>query len=162
MVERKNKIKQLQERIELCYLLRLAAFSDTVDRYIDIYLKNRINWLKIYALISIIAYDGSLTFSELGSKMLRPKDSITKIVSALVKDGFVRRYRNGKDRRSVRISITEEGYNFVSYVVETILSPIDKTIKQSMNKDEIETLFSLTKPLATWFSENAKDAYDKK
>ena len=89
IVGRKIKLEKLHKRLEDCYLLRMAAFADIVDRYIDIYLKKSINWLKIYALIIIILNDGSLTPGELGRKMLRPKDSITKLVSVLVKDGLV-------------------------------------------------------------------------
>lgn len=153
-----EEIKKIQNCLEDSCLFRMAAFADLVDRYVDIHLKANVNWLQTYALILLIIHDHNLTPSELGLIMLRPKDSITKLVGTLVKEGLVKRQRNGKDRRSFQIKLTPTGFAYITKTLEDI-EPIEKRLRSSMEPSEINKLFSLTRPLGNWFADQARIDY---
>jgi DNA-binding MarR family transcriptional regulator len=137
-----EEIENLGIALRKSHLLRIAGFADAIDRFIDIQLKDKVNWLKTFALTILIAEGGTLTPSELGRYMLRSTDNTTKLVDVLVEGGLVKRYRRGKDRRNVQIKVTLAGLSFMTQVLADIESE-GKLIQASMGSAELETLVTL-------------------
>lgn len=143
MVVDSPEIADVQKAIRAMLFPRLVIFSDLINRYVDLELKDKVNWLKASALILLITQGGSLTLSELAALTLRPNNSITKLVDNLVKDGHVRRYRSGKDRRTVFVRVTPSGLSFMMEILKNIEST-EQEIESCLDEKEIETLASLT------------------
>ena len=101
-----EEITLLGDKIRKSHLLRIAGFADAMNRFIDIQLRDKVNWLQTLALTILIGEGGTLTPSELGRHMLRSTDNTTKLVDTLVREGLVKRYRRGKDRRNVQVTVT--------------------------------------------------------
>lgn len=142
-----QEIELVANAISKSHLLRIAGFADVVDRFIDIQLKDKVNWLKTFALILLIVKGGgTLTPSELGRCMLRSADNTTKLVDALVQDGLVKRYRRSKDRRNVQIKVTPVGLSYMTKILVDVERE-GKLIESSMNPDELEKLEILTQSL---------------
>jgi DNA-binding MarR family transcriptional regulator len=141
-----EEIEHLGIALKKSHLLRIAGFADAIDRFIDIQLKDKVNWLKTFALTILIAQGGTLTPSELGRHMLRSTDNTTKLVDVLVEGGLVKRYRRGKDRRTVQIKVTPAGLSFMTQVLADIESE-GKLIQASMNSAELKKLETLTSTL---------------
>ena len=116
----KKEVEITQQAVRDSHLLRLAGFADQVDRFIDIKLKKKINRVKVLALISLISAGGTLTPSELGRRIIRTNDNVSKLLDSLVKDGVVTRYRKGKDRRNVQIKITPYGLDLINQILDEI------------------------------------------
>jgi DNA-binding MarR family transcriptional regulator len=143
-------IGEVQKAIRAMHFPRLVIFADVIDRYVDIELKGKVNWLKASALIVLITRGGSLTLGEFAKCMLRPNNSITKLTDSLVKEGLVRRYRGGKDRRTVRVKVTQVGLSFMMETLKNIDLP-EQEIKACLNSAEIEALATLTSTLRRHF-----------
>jgi DNA-binding MarR family transcriptional regulator len=142
-----KEIEHLGIALRKSHLLRIAGFADAIDRFIDIQLKDKVNWLKTLALTILIAEGGgTMTPSELGRHMLRSTDNTTKLVDVLVEGGLVKRYRRGKDRRNVQIKVTPAGMSFMTQVLADIESE-GKLIQASMNSAELKKLETLTSTL---------------
>jgi DNA-binding MarR family transcriptional regulator len=140
------EVEDVDKVIRSLYFTRIATFADTVDRYIDIELKDSINWLKTFALIQLVLRGGSLTPSELAKLMLRSNHSMTKLIDGLVKEGFVRRHRNGKDRRIIQVKITQEGLAEMLKIVRKV-ETAENTVESCLDEKELEQLGILIRKL---------------
>jgi DNA-binding MarR family transcriptional regulator len=138
-VTKNIEIEYVDKIIRNIYFTRIATFADTVDRYIDIELKDKVNWLKTFALIQLILRGGSITPSELARLMLRSNHSMTKLIDSLVKEGLVRRYRNVKDRRTIQVKITQDGLASMIKIVKDI-EKAEHTVDSCLDKDELKQL----------------------
>ncbi len=143
-----SEIKALGKTISKTHLLRLAGLSDIIDRFIDIQLKDRVNWLKTFTLIILTIHDGSSTPSELGRIMLRPKENMTKIIDDLAKEGLVKRSRRSKDRRTVQIKLTSQGFNYMKEILKEI-RPEEKLITEWLDPLELEILEKVSDKFST-------------
>jgi DNA-binding MarR family transcriptional regulator len=137
-----DEIELLGNAIRKSYLLRMAGFADVINRFIDIQFKDKVNWLKTFALTILITSGGELTPSELGRRMLRSTDNTTKLVDTLVQGGLVKRYRRGKDRRNVQITVTIAGLSFMKEILMDIESE-GKLVEASMDSVQLEQLDKL-------------------
>lgn len=138
-----EEIEHLGTALRKSHLLRIAGFADAIDRFIDIQLKDKVNWLKTLALTILIGEGrGTMTPSELGRHMLRSTDNTTKLVDVLVEGGLVKRYRRGKDRRNVQIKVTPTGMSFMMQVLADIESE-GKLVEASMKPAELEKMEEL-------------------
>jgi DNA-binding MarR family transcriptional regulator len=75
---------------------------------------------------------------DLASVMERSPNSVSMLVDRMVKAGLVRRTRDRKDRRAVKVALTSKGENAVGpaapagwELVEKILSPLSEKEKQA-------------------------------
>ncbi len=62
-----------------------------------------------FAVLEILFHQGSLTVSAIGERVLLTSGSVTTAVDRAEAEGWVRRESNEKDRRSVRVVLTEAG-----------------------------------------------------
>lgn len=60
-------------------------------------------------VLEAVLHKGPLTQRELGRKVLTSAGNMTDVVDKLEKRGLVHRSRVARDRRSVRVELTEEG-----------------------------------------------------
>lgn len=56
---------------------------------------------------------GSMSISEIAKRLDIYKPNMTPILDKLIQEGFVIRCEDPKDRRVLRIDLTEKGHNFV-------------------------------------------------
>lgn len=138
----RTQVETLAAEIRRREFARLVILSDAVNRYVDVRLKEKVNWLKVNALIFLITRHGSLAASELADLMLRSNNSITWLVDNLEDDGLVRRRRTGKDRRAVTIQVTRLGLEFMRDNL-THIDLAQEEVLSSMETSELESLRSI-------------------
>lgn len=143
MTEAENK--ELIRYISSFALLRLVIFSDIINRFSEIELKDNINWLRTFALIILVTL-GSQTLSQLAQLMLRSNHSMTNLVESLVQDGYVKRYHPKNNRRTLEVKITANGINFLNQTLQE-LENAEQEIRSYLNKSDMEKLISLTKTM---------------
>ena len=111
-----------------------------INKYIDkrtsTYGQNR---SRLDIMHTLITHGGTLKPSELGKMTFRSKQTITKIVDGLERDGMVKREPIGKDRRSRQVTITREGVNSVKENLPRILE-ISNTAMPDLSHEEMEGL----------------------
>lgn len=91
-----------------------------------------------WRLLAHVKYYGHpLMPSELAVTMTRSSNSVSMLVDRMVKAGLVKRTRDRKDRRIVRVSLTNKGESAVEpatpegwKLIQTVLSPLSSEEKQ--------------------------------
>ena len=143
---RQSDIEKIRQEILGMHLSRLIVFSDVINRYMLLRTKSEISWLRTNAIIFIITRGGKLTPSQLAKVMLRSRNSVTKLVEGLEKDGLVRRYHPRNNRRTVYIEVTQDGLSFIIKQID-MLTSFEDELKSFLNDGELHTLVYLTRKL---------------
>lgn len=151
-----NEIEKVAREIRARQFPRLLNFTDIVNRYVAINLKDEAGWLKNSALNFLITKEGSLTPTELARLMLRSKHYMTKLVDRFEKDGLAVRERTSKDRRTIQVKITPAG---LEYIMKTLVDNdwMEKEVMSCLDKSEIETLRTLIQKLRRRLVKKASD-----
>ena len=143
---RQSDIDKIRQKILGMHLSRLIVFSDVINRYIQLRTKSDISWLRTNAILFIITRGGKLTPSQLAKVMLRSRNSVTKLVEGLEKDGLVRRYHPKNNRRTVYIEVTQDGLSFIITQID-MLTSFEDELKSFLDDGELQTLVYLTRKL---------------
>lgn len=92
--------------------------------------------------------DGECTMSQLAEELVLSMSSATMIVDKLVQKGIVSREHSSADRRVVMIRLTAEGEQAFKAIYEDF-KRIGRTMLESLNEDEQDTLLSLYRKVAS-------------
>lgn len=100
-----------------------------------------------FLLIDLLWNQGAMSQQDLADQMKKDKNSVTKLVDAIERKGFVVRQQNPTDRRSNTIVLTEKALNLKTEAKEKGISILD-SILSGIDEDELhlflETLGKLT------------------
>jgi DNA-binding MarR family transcriptional regulator len=132
------ELKHIVKEYEVFSLIRLAFFADVLSRYCQIKLKE-VNWLTLSSLLLIANRGGAITPTKLANLLLRPNHSVTILLEKMSKDGLVVRRRAGKDRRSVRVTITPSGISYLQKSIKS-LKPIEEDIRMFTKLNRLEEI----------------------
>jgi DNA-binding MarR family transcriptional regulator len=99
-----------------------------------------------FYVLATIGYAGGLPFSEIGEKMMVTVSNLTGIVDRLEEKRLVTRERDVRDRRVVRVRLTDKG----SKVYKSTIPLFEKSIAQvfsTLDKSQQKNLASLLRKL---------------
>jgi len=99
-----------------------------------------------FGVLETLWHLGPLCQHELGEKLLSSKPNISAVVSNLERDGLVRRERDRKDGRSVRVSLTVKGRRAVDKAFPEFVKHITGAMG-ALNAAELDSLGLLCKKL---------------
>ncbi len=88
--------------------------------------------------------EDELTVTELGERLGLKTSTVTALADRMERDGLIRRKRNDKDRRVVRLYLTEKG-KFLKGKIPNFNEHVLSLISVQMNKEEIKALEALLK-----------------
>lgn len=138
-----NDIRAMAANLRFNTGLQLLYTGLLMNRYVDIragrYGQNR---SRLDIMHTLITHGGIVKPSDLGKMTFRSKQTITKIIDGLEKDGMVEREPVGKDRRTRKISITKKGVDSIRESLPHTLK-ISSTAMPSLNREEMEQLNSI-------------------
>lgn len=153
-----DEIEKVNTQIRSMQIPRIIAFADVVNRYTQKILKNKVSWLRASALIFLITRGGTLTPGQLARIMLRSNYSITKLIDGLEKDRLVKRYPDGRDRRSIKVKVTSEGLNYVISSLSNV-AEAERELKSWLDDDERENLAATVRKLRDRLIEKVSEKY---
>lgn len=99
-----------------------------------------------FYVLATIGYAGGLPFGEIGQKMMVTVSNLTGIVDRLEEKRLVVRERDARDRRVVRVTLTDKGMK----VYKNTIPLFEKSISQffsPLNKIQQKELASLLRRL---------------
>jgi DNA-binding MarR family transcriptional regulator len=99
-----------------------------------------------FYVLATIGYAGGLPFGEIGEKMMVTVSNLTGIVDRLEEKRLVVRERDARDRRVVRVTLTDKGMK----VYKNTIPLFEKSISQffsPLNKIQQKELASLLRRL---------------
>lgn len=144
---RRENIETIRQEILSMHLSRLIAFSDVIIRYMHLRIKGDTrSWVRVNAIIFIITRGGKLTPTQLAKLLLRSRNSVSKLIEGLEKDGLVRRYHIREDRRTVYVEVTSAGLSFIMARLKAVTS-LEEEIRSCLDDGELQTIVDLTRKL---------------
>jgi DNA-binding MarR family transcriptional regulator len=99
-----------------------------------------------FYVLATIGYAGGLPFGEIGEKMMVTVSNLTGIVDRLEEKKLVARERDARDRRVVRVMLTDKG----SKVYRNTIPVFEKSISEffsPLNKTQQKELAGLLRKL---------------
>ncbi len=98
-------------------------------------------------ILDVLAEEGDLTMQQLAKRMFKSVSTMTRVVSQLVRRGYVRRRQDPEDRRVVHVSITPQGKAVVAAINRDLIET-QKAILQAIPSDQWAGAFKLLEALA--------------
>ncbi len=102
-----------------------------------------------WQLLVVLAQHGSLTPTELGSKTLRDKTTISRILPGLLKKGWVETAENANDARSYVIKVKATILPMVKETMEAVRDHFGQNVFSCLSASEQEQLLTLILKLRT-------------
>ena len=94
-----------------------------------------------FMLIDILWNQGEMSQQELADQMHKDKNSVTKLVDAIERKGFVVRRQNANDRRSNTLVLTEKAEILKPGAKQKGISILDKML-EGISEEELRTFLS--------------------
>ena len=101
---------------------------------------SRINPINMqFHVLAMVINSGDLQTSEIGRGLGVAKPNMTPLIDRLIEKGYAERLSDSKDRRVIRITVTEKGRRFVLSRKRLAKNQIKKNLS-TLSLEEVETL----------------------
>ena len=100
-----------------------------------------------FLLIDLLWNQGSMSQQQLADQMHKDKNSVTKLVDAIERKGFVVRRQNTSDRRSNTLVLTEQAEKLKADAKQKGISILDKML-EGISEDELRTFLTTLRKLS--------------
>ena len=101
-----------------------------------------------FMLIDLLWNQGEMTQQQLADQLQKDKNSVTKLVDAIEKKGFVVRKQNPYDRRANTLVLTEKANELKPGAKQKGISILDQ-ILEGISEDELRSFLSTLRKLNT-------------
>jgi len=108
--------------------------------------------LSQFGVLEALHYVGPMCVGELGAKVLKSDGNMTMVVDNLEKHGYVERHRDQKDRRLVRVYITEKGAALIEAIMPDHVATLTALMGVLTAEEQIQ-LSDLCRKLGTGVAE---------
>lgn len=98
-------------------------------------------------LIDLLWNHGEMSQQELADQLQKDKNSVTRLVDAIERKGFVVRRQNTSDRRSNTLVLTEQAEKLKADAKQKGISILDKML-EGISEDELRTFLTTLRKLS--------------
>ncbi|OGO02143.1 MAG: hypothetical protein A2Y90_03050 [Chloroflexi bacterium RBG_13_52_12] len=142
-----NEVNKRTDKTPLGTLLSILMSFKVLERYLEVELRRyEASLIRFHIMSTLFKNGGEMTPSEISESVFREKNSITAVINTLERQGVVRREPSTNDRRSVKVVITDKGWQEANR-----LSPIAQELSREtlacMDKDKVEDLVEIMRNL---------------
>ncbi|KMT22266.1 MarR family winged helix-turn-helix transcriptional regulator [Clostridium cylindrosporum] len=88
-----------------------------------------------FKVIFFLAHHGSSSVSRIGQNLNISKPNMTPIIDSLVQNDYVRRFEDPKDRRKIRIELTNKAYELLHEKKKRMTSKLCDQISALSDED---------------------------
>lgn len=107
-----NEVSKRSDKTPLGTLLSIMMSYEVLARYLEVELKRYdVSLTRFNIMSTLFKNGGEMTPSEIAESVFREKNSITAVLNNMQRQGVIRREPSAADRRSVRVVITDKGWN---------------------------------------------------
>ncbi len=144
MPERYKKYKDLEERMLVMKRFFSEFFRQTVTKN-GVGDKVDFSILDLKGISAFLDYHSEYTMSELSQNAHLPLSNISAIIDRLAKRGIARRRRDPKDRRIVRVYLTEKGKKMFRDFMKKRGEELENSLGRLSEKDRTDLFKALEK-----------------
>lgn len=131
-------------------LLLLARTNEVINRSLEAELnEEEVTLAQLRLLLILSRHDRPLTPAELGRHLFRKSQTITIILNNLEKRGYVEIVGDQKDKRLVRVHMTEKGEHLLNKHSQWI-SKVVNEIVSCFSEDELQQFKGYLERLHNW------------
>lgn len=112
-------------------------------------------------VIEAVGIDEPRSMSEVAKRLSITTGTLTKSIDALVEKNYVERKRSEKDKRVVRLSLTDAGIRAYEHHARFHQNMIND-IKQGLNEEETRILIATLGKLVTYYQEKYREYLERK
>jgi DNA-binding MarR family transcriptional regulator len=139
--------KKVTDKTPLGTLLSVMMSYEVLARYLEVHLKRYgVSLIRFNIMSTLFKNGGEMTPSEIAESVFREKNSITAVINTLEREGVVRRVPSPDDGRSVKVLITDKGWQEANR-----LSPVAQELSREalscMDKEQVENLVGMMRTL---------------
>ncbi len=128
------------DKTPLGTLLSILMSFEVLARYLEVELKrHEASLIRFNIMSALFKNGGEMTPSEISETVFREKNSITAVINTLERQGVVRREPSTDDRRSVKVVITDKGWNEANRL-NPIAQELSREALSCMEKEKIAEL----------------------
>lgn len=100
-----------------------------------------------FMLIDLLWNHGEMSQQELADQLQKDKNSVTRLVDAIERKGFVVRRQNTSDRRSNTLVLTEQAEKLKADAKQKGISILDKML-EGISEDELRAFLTTLRKLS--------------
>lgn len=135
-----SEVSRTTDKTPLGTLLSILMSFEVLARYLEVELRqHEATLIKFNIMTTLFKNGGERTPSEIAESVFREKNSITAALNTLEGEGVVRREPSTDDRRSVKVIITDKGWE-VANRLSPIAQELSREVLSCLDKEQIETL----------------------
>ena len=101
-----------------------------------------------FTVLRVLEDDKTLRVSDVARRLNSTNSYVTLTSEKLVNKGYIIRERNEQDRRTVYLTLTDEGYNLVKKMDEIVYAYFNKTFSD-ISKEEMIQVISILQKIKT-------------
>ncbi len=142
-----SEVSKRTDKTPLGTLLSMLMSFDVLARYLEIELKrNQVSLIRFNVMSALFKNGGEMTPSEISEAVFREKNTITAVLNTMEEQGVVRREPSTNDRRSVKVFITEKGWNEANRL-NPVAQELSREALSCLDKQNIEELVETMRTL---------------
>jgi len=135
-----DEISRTTDKTPLGTILSILTSYEVLARYLEVELRQHdATLIKFNIMSTLFKNGGEMTPSEIAESVFREKNSITAALNTLESEGVVRREPSTDDRRSVKVIITDKGWE-VANRLSPITQELSREVLSCLDKEQTETL----------------------
>ncbi len=142
-----NEASRRTDKTPLGTLLSILMSYEVLARYLEVQLKRHgVSLIRFNIMSTLYKNGGEMTPSGIAESVFREKNSVTAVINTLEREGVVRREPSPNDGRSVKVVITDKGWQEANR-----LSPVAQELSREalscMDKEQVEALVGIMRTL---------------
>jgi DNA-binding MarR family transcriptional regulator len=142
-----REVSKRTDKTPLGTLLSMMMSFEVLARYLEIELKrNQVSLIRFNVMSALFKNGGEMTPSEISEAVFREKNTITAVLNTMEEQGVVRREPSTNDRRSVKVVITEKGWNEANRL-NPVAQELSREALSCLDKQNIEELVETMRTL---------------
>ena len=142
-----NDFPQLKLENQICFPL-YACSKELVRRYAPLLEPYQLTYTHYIAMM-VIWEKGSVTVSELGSKLFLDSGTLTPVLKKLESHGYITRERSTEDERCVMVCPSEAGWELREKLKDV---PAKVGCNVKLDEQEAKTLYYLLNKMISGFA----------
>ena len=137
------------DKTPLGNLLSVLTSFEVLARYLEVELgRYKASLIRFHIMSTLFKNGGEMTPSEISESVFREKNSVTAVINSLERQGVVRREPSLDDRRSVKVVITDKGWNEANRL-NPVAQEISREALSCLDKDRMEDLIEIMRDIGS-------------
>lgn len=142
-----SEVSKRTDKTPLGTLLSVLMSFEVLERYLEVELRRYdATLIRFHIMSTLFKNGGEMTPSEIAESVFREKNSITAAINIMERQGVVRREPSPDDRRSVKVVITDKGWQEANQL-NPVAQELSRETLSCIDKEQIEVLVGIMRTI---------------